>query len=74
MFQSIKNLFKKPAPAPCQHNPLDFGNGFTAETRDEFQYRVLEFKLPAGGQAPVIMFTYGGKEVFRIDPSGGRNI
>jgi hypothetical protein len=68
----LRKLFhSKPAPAPCNHNPLDLGNGFVVETRDDFLALIAEVKIPIGGW---ISFTYNGIEVFRIDQNGGRNI
>ena len=70
-FDRLFNRKPTPAPAPCQHNPLDLGNGFTIETRDEFGYKVAEVVIPLGSW---VSFTYAGREVFRIDQNGGRSI
>ena len=78
MFKFISNLFNKPAPAPVCNcpppvstNPLDLGNGVTVTTVDDFSYIVANVNIPNGG---FVSFKVGGREVFRIDRDGGRNI
>ena len=66
---SLLDYFRR--PKPCNHNPLDLGSGFTIETRDEFAFKVAEVKIPNGSW---VSFTYAGREVFRVDQNGGRNI
>lgn len=55
----------------CKHNPLDLENGFVINTVDDFGYKQAVVAIPNGG---FVSFVYNGKEVFRIDQNGGRNV
>lgn len=57
----------KPANAPA---PVNLGNGFTFETRDEFSHLVGQLNLPVGG---FISVTCDGREVARLDANGFHN-
>lgn len=70
MLKAIKSFFK-PTPAPVVNNPLDLGNGITITTVDEGGYIQMSVNLPPGA---FVSYVYAGREVFRIDQNGGRNI